>query len=147
MPQAASVVLAEDREHREDEVGLRERYPARVDAQEDLGDALLVDLVSDLDGEERIVRECAQTAERAAQLLLLAVVERLRPRAPQPLNELLDDLPVFLGPELSDVREELRVLPNRCVRDLEAPVTGAKAMVIVPLLKSEKVTSAPFMTA
>ena len=121
-----TVVLAEDRQKRQDEVGLRERRSARVDPQEDLGDALLVDLMANLNRLERIVLQCAKAAKSTAELS-----SRHRSQAPQashaqPIDERVDDLPVLAGPEFSDVGEELGILLNGRVGDLKSCVARPK---------------------
>jgi hypothetical protein len=66
--------------------------------QEDLSHTLLVYLVADLDGEEGVVLEGGETRERGAQLLFPAVLESLRFRGAESLNEGLDDLVAFADP-------------------------------------------------
>jgi hypothetical protein len=124
--EATAVLLAVDRQHGEDKVGLGELRALGVDAHEDVGDELLGDLAVDPHRVKRIVIERREPAERVAQRSFLTVGERLGPRVTQPVDERVDDLPVLRNPQLRDVREVLRIVTDRGVADREYGVAGPK---------------------
>jgi hypothetical protein len=84
-----TALVPEDRQQRQDEVGLVELHPLAVDPHEDVGHLLLVDRRRDLQGGERVFLEVEQSVEVVGDLLLLFVRQaHLRPEA---LQERLDD--------------------------------------------------------
>jgi hypothetical protein len=88
---ASSIGLAEHRQQRQDEVGLSQGGATGIDAQEDLGDLLLIDLVADLYGLEGVVLEPADPSERVAERRLLAIGEPLWGGRSEALYERVDD--------------------------------------------------------
>lgn len=106
------VLLSENRKQRQDEVGLGQHCAAAIDAQKDLGHALLVDLVADLGRKERKVLQATEASERDPQLLLPTLIERLRFRCAQTLNERLDprlrDQPISLLPQVDGRKVRLQ---------------------------------------
>src|SRR3712207_6403945 len=85
--QPTTVALAKHGEQSQDKVGLGERCTAAVDAQKNLGDALLINLMTDLHSLERVVCESDEAAQRITYRLLAAVCKRLRSAAAQALQE------------------------------------------------------------